>query len=74
MLHDELSLLFAQDSYGFFFGVRFSPKSLIWPQKNLPIELIDIGIYEYSKLRDYDYKKKKKHRNYVVIWIMRTMP
>lgn len=55
MLHDELSLLFVQDINGFFFGVRFSPKSLIWPQKNLPIELIEIYIYEYSKLRDYDY-------------------
>lgn len=77
MLHDDLSLLFVQDINGFFFSVRFNLNSLIWWQENLPIELIKIYSYDYSKLRDYGYqkeKKKKKLRNYVVIWIMRTMP
>ena len=76
MLHDDLSLLFVQDINGFFFSVRFNLNSLIWWQENLPIELIKIYSYDYSKLRDYGYQKeeKKKLRNYVVIWIMRTMP
>ena len=77
MLHDDLSLLFVQDIDGFFFSVRFNLNSLIWWQENLPIELIKIYSYDYSKLRDYGYqkeKKKKRLRNYVVIWIMRTMP
>ena len=62
MLHDDLSLLSVQDINGLFFSVRFNLNSLIWWQENLPIELIDIYNYEYSKLRDY-----------VVIWIMRTI-
>ena len=76
MLHDDLSLLFVQDINGFFFSVRFNLNSLIWWQENLPIELIKIYSYDYSKLRDYGYQKEKKKRlrNYVVIWIMRTMP
>lgn len=75
MLHDDLSLLFVQDINGFFFSVRFNLNSLIWWQENLPIELIKIYSYDYSKLRDYGYQKeeKKKLRNYVVIWIMRTI-
>lgn len=77
MLHDDLSLLFVQDINGFFFSVRFNLNSLIWWQENLPIELIKIYSYDYSKLRDYGYQKEKEKkclRNYVVIWIMRTMP
>ena len=57
MLHDDLSLLFVQDINGFFFSVRFNLNSLIWWQENLPIELIKIYSYDYSKLRDYGYQK-----------------
>ena len=60
MLHDDLSLLFVQDINGFFFSVRFNLNSLIWWQENLPIELIKIYSYDYSKLRDYGYQKEKK--------------
>ena len=62
MLHDDLSLLSVQDINGFFFGVRFNLKSLIWSQKNLPIKLIEIYNCEYSKLRDYGYQKEKKKK------------
>lgn len=62
MLHDDLSLLFVQDINGFFFSVRFNLNSLIWWQENLPIELIKIYSYDYSKLRDYGYQKEKKKK------------
>lgn len=62
MLHDDLSLLFVQDIDGFFFSVRFNLNSLIWWQENLPIELIKIYSYDYSKLRDYGYQKEKKKK------------
>ena len=60
MLHDDLSISSIQDINEFLFGVRFNLKSLIWSQENLPMELIEIYSYEYSNLRDYGYKKKKK--------------
>ena len=62
MLHDDLSFLSVQDINGFFFSVRFNLNSLIWWQENLPIELIDIYSYEYSKLRDYGYQKEEKKK------------
>lgn len=62
MLHDDLSLLFVQDINGFFFSVRFNLNSLIWWQENLPIELIKIYSYDYSKLRDYGYQKEKRKK------------
>ena len=63
MLHDDLSLLFVQDINGFFFSVRFNLNSLIWWQENLPIELIEIYSYEYSKLRDYGYQKEEEKKS-----------